>query len=445
MRVAVIGSGVVGATTAYELALDGHEVTVFERRASVASEGSFANAGIVAPAFIAPWAAPGMSWRVLNGMFGGEAPLQLRPPLSASEWRWLWRWWRACNSRSFRTNRVRLQRLATFSHARMRKLTHTLQLDYERGEGYLVLLRTAKEAEQAQPMLTMFKEMGVPCHLLDVEGCRRVEPGISAEAELHAGIHLEHEEIGNCRQFALLMRDEAERLGAQFRFSTNVLAIEPGRTPTIVKQQSSLDESTWIGGERSRQDSSAMNAPGAPDREVFDAVVVCAALDSARLLKPIGLKLPLAAVYGYSITAPVRRIDAHPEIGPHSVLLDHRHQISIGRLGARMRVSGVMELGGSLQKNVRGSVERLYTALNEWFAGAAQMTQVQVWKGACAMLPDGPPVIGASGAPGVWLNLGHGSDGWALACGSARVVADALSGTSSAIDIDGLGIERLRH
>ncbi len=446
MRVAVIGAGIVGVTCAYELAADGHEVTVFERRGSVAAETSFANAGVIAPGYVTPWAAPGMPWHMLRHLFMRHAPVRLNPRLSPATLRWMWRWWRSCRTGPYKTNRARLQRLAVYSKERLHHLTHSLQLDYERTEGYLVLLRSAKDMSHAQAGLSMLTEMGVHHRVLDATQCRQAEPGLNQEAELHAGIHLAHDEVANCRQFALLLREEAELLGATFRFHTNVQSLHPGKTPRITKVYSPMEESTWLNADATqRADGPPTDVlPFEPETESFDAVVVCAALGANDLLKPHGLKLPLAPVYGYSVTAPLRKLEAHPDIGPRAAVMDERYKIAISRLGSRVRVAGSAELGGRAEPHNRAALETLYKVLNDWFPGAAHMSQAQVWKGARPMLPDGPPVLGASGIPGVWINLGHGSSGWALACGSARVVADAIGGQPAGIDVEGLGVERLR-
>ncbi len=148
---------------------------------------------------------------------------------------------------------------------------------------------------------------------------------------------------------------------------------------------------------------------------------------------------------GYSVTAPLRLDPQHPDRGPRSGVMDERFKVAVSRLGNRVRVAGSAEIGVDVDTMNPRALATLYKVLNDWFPGAAQMAQAQVWKGARPMLPDGPPVIGASGAPGVWLNLGHGSSGWALACGSARLLADRIAGRDGAIDAEGLGIERLRR
>jgi len=185
--------------------------------------------------------------------------------------------------------------------------------------------------------------------------------------------------------------------------------------------------------------------PESEGSESFDAVVVCAAMESRRLLGALKLRLPLAPVHGYSVTAPLRELTEHGEVGPRSTLVDERYKVAISRLGKRVRVAGGAELGGTLQAQNEPALATLYKVLDDWFPGCSVQAKAQSWKGARPMLPDGPPVIGPSGLNGVWLNLGHGSSGWALACGSARVLADAMAGRSAAIDIEGLGLERLRH
>jgi D-amino-acid dehydrogenase len=447
MRVAVIGAGVIGVTTAYELAADGHDVTVFERCGSVAAEGSFANAGVVAPGYVGPWAAPGMPATMLGTLFRRHAPVRVRAGLDAATIRWLWQWWRACRARTYQTNRLRMQRLAGFSRERLHRISHELTLDYERSDGYLVLLRTPKDLALAQPGLTSLSHLKTPFSMLNPSQCRAVEPGLNIETELHAGIYLPDDEVGNCRQFATLLRAQGQRLGARFRFHTQVQQIIAGRNPQLVHMYAPPQDSTPLATTTESAPNDAQDTqPMAlhPITESFDAIVVCAALGSSALLHPHGLKLPLQAVHGYSITAPLRRHEGHPDQGPRSAVMDEHYKVAISRLGARVRVAGSAEIGGSLARHDLRALDTLYKVLHDWFPGSARLSQAQTWKGARPMLPDGPPVLGRSGIEGVWLNLGHGSSGWALACGSARLLADSLAGRATAIEIDGLGIERLK-
>ena len=423
MKVAVIGAGIVGATTAFELARDGHAVTVFERRASVAEETSFANAGVVAPGYVTPWAAPGMPAKVLKHLLSRHAPVRLAWPMAPGQLRWLWRWWRACRAPVFAANRAQMYRLARYSQQRLHTLTQALQTGHEQATGYLVLLRSAQDLTGARASLKLLAELGVDFHLVNARRAREIEPGLHAAAPLHAAVHLPSDEVGNCRQFAQAMRAEAQRLGAVFEFQRTVLAIVPGAAPVVQHR-------TTGGTEAARSDS-------------FDAVVVCAALGSVALLRPLGLRLPLLAVHGFSLTAPMRVVEGHPQLGPRAGVMDEKYKVAISRLGQRLRVAGSAELGGRLAAMNPAALHTLHKVLDDWFPGSAQLAQAQHWKGARPMLPDGPPVLGASGAPGVWLNLGHGSSGWALACGSARVLADQLAGRAPAIDVSGLDVARL--
>lgn len=452
MRIAVIGAGIVGVTTAYELACDGHEVTVYERRGSVAAEGSFANAGVLAPGYVTSWAAPGMPSKLVSHCLSRHAPLLWSGRLGPGGGAWLWRWWRSCRTETYRANRLRMHRLAQAGRSRRHELTAKLKLEHEGSLGYLVLLRRAKELALVQPGLKLLNELGVKFSLLDAEGCRAVEPGLSAETALHAGIHVADDEVANCRQFCHLMRQEAQKLGARFLFHTTVQAIDAGPQPTLhVAHEAPRDPLREAQAARDQADAvsrdgmvaeSQANGPGS---ERHDAVVVCAALESRPLLARLGLALPLLAVHGYSLTAPMRHDESHPDRGPRSGVMDERYMVAISRMGNRLRVAGAAELGGSMEHHNPAAIQTLHRVLHDWYPGVAQLAQAQVWKGARPMFPDGPPIVGASGIPGVWLNLGHGSSGWALANGSARLLADLVGGRAPSIDPEGLGVERLQR
>ncbi len=415
MRVAVIGAGVIGTTSAYELACDGHEVTVFERRGAAAEESSFANAGVLAPGYVTPWAAPGMPGKVARYLFSRHAPVKLSLPLSMGEITWMWRWLRACNLQSYQANRARLQRLAFYSRERLHQISAELQLEYDHSTGYMVLLRSERDSRLAQPGLQLLRDAGVAFSELSPQDARKVEPAFNPDTAFFGAVHLAQDEVANCRQFTLLLKNEALRLGAQFEFNTVVQGLNPASATRV-----------QIEGEATARS--------------FDAVVVCAGVDSAKLLRGIGLKIPMVAVHGYSVSAPIRE----PLNAPRSAVMDERYKVAISRLGQRVRVAGSAELGGSLEHKRTSSLRTLYKVLQDWFPGAAQFSSgVQEWKGARPMLPDGPPILGASGVPGVWLNLGHGSSGWALSCGSARALADLVAQRAPGLDLEGLGVERL--
>ena len=311
MKIAVVGAGIIGITTAWELASDGHEVTVMERRGAAAEETSFANAGVVAPGYVTPWASPGMPAKVLRYLLSRHAPVRVGLPLSADELAWIWRWWRACKPATYLANRARLQRLAFYSRARLHQITADLQLEYDRSDGYMVLLRSEKDSRMVQGGLQVLRDAGVGFQELGEEDARKIEPALNPDTTFFGAIHLPQDEVGNCRQFALLLKNEAQRLGVKFEFNTSVVSVN-GSSGAIV-----------------------LIANGVRPR-AFDAVVVCAGLASAALLKPLKLNIPLAAVHGYSVSAQIRE----PLNAPRSALMDERYKVAISRLGQRVRVAG---------------------------------------------------------------------------------------------------------
>lgn len=416
MKIAVIGAGIIGVTTAYELGRDGHHVTVFERRGAAAEETSFANAGIVAPGYVTPWAAPGMPGKVVRQLLRRHASVKIGLPLSMQELAWMWRWYRACRLDVYLANRARLQSLAFYSRNRLHAIRSNLRLEYDRSDGYLVLLRTEHDLKLAQPSLQVLREAGVAFRLLDPDQARTVEPALSLDTAFAGAIQLPNDEVGNCRQFALMLKNEAQRIGVRFLFTTSVAQVDASR-------------------------GIAVRTDAQQPAQTFDAVVMCAGHTSASLLRPLGLRIPLAAVYGYSLSAAIRE----PLNAPRSAVMDEHYKVAISRLGQRIRIAGSAELGGHADRKRAGSIQTLYKVLHDWFPGAANRANgVQEWKGARPMLPDGPPIIGASGVPGLWLNLGHGSSGWALACGSARALADQILGHQPEVDMQGFDLSRLK-
>lgn len=373
MKIAIVGAGIVGVTTAYELASDGHEVTVFEQRSAAAEEASFATAGLLAPHLLTPWAVPGFGHALR--LMGPHATLRLSGGLSRANWAWLSRWRSATHASS--APAAALERLAQYSQSRLQALAQRHELDFEASQGRLVLLRTEQERAQLQPALQVLRDSGVALREVDADIARQIEPGLSPEAPLAGAIHLPDARAGNCRLFAQLLRQGTQGSGVHFAFNTRIDRI--GTTPVGVVVQ------------------------GESDLRRFDAVVLCAGTASAALLPALGMRLPMAAVYGYSVSAPLRE-STH---APQASVVDAAQQISITRLGQRVRIAGGAELAGADAEHHAATLQRLYRTLNDWFPGGAQLSSgVQVWRGARPLLPDGAPVVGASGVPGLWLNTG---------------------------------------
>ena len=404
-------------TSAYELALDGHEVTVFERRSAAAEEASFANAGLLSSGLVAPWATPGMKLHTLGHLFSKQTSLRAILPLARGDLAWMWKLFRASKPDIYLANRSHMLRLATYSCERLQQISADLKLEYDYSAGSVVLLRSEKESQQLQPGLQLLRDAGVSFQEVSADEARKIEPAVNSDTPFFGALQLPDDHVANCRQFALLLKAAAQRLGVKFEFNQTVALIKPAPAATVL-----------IAGESHARP--------------FEKIVLCAGIASSALLEPLGVRLPMATVHGYSISAPIRE----PLNAPRSAVIDGRYKVIISRLGNRVRVAGSYGIGGTLEKHGTTSIQMLYKVLHDWFPGAAQHSNtgssVQEWKGACAMLPDGPPLIGDSGIPGVWLNTGHGDNGWLLSCGSARVLADMMAGRQPAVEMGNFGIGR---
>ncbi|HEX7644992.1 MAG TPA: D-amino acid dehydrogenase [Burkholderiaceae bacterium] len=412
MEVAVIGGGVMGVCTAYFLAEAGHAVSVFERHGNVAEQASFGNAGIVAPAFATPWAIPGAPRKLFAALFRGNSPFILKRRLDPAMWRWLSRWISESDLQRFRNNRQRMQRIAHYSRSVLQQVRDFEKFDYEQTSGYLQLFRSERDLALAQPLLDMMVEQGLPHQALDAAAARAIEPGLSEHVPLAGAWHFNDDATGNCALFTKQLKQAAQGMGVDFQFGCTIKAIEThGRRVGL-----------HING-------ALIHA---------DAVVVAAGIDSAALLTPLGLAVPLYPVKGYAATAPIKNF----EHAPLSAVFDDANKVSIARMGNRVRVAGLAEFGARDNELNETSLCKLIQVGEDWFPSAANYSGAQYWCGMRPMLPDGPPLIGGSGVPGVYLNIGHGATGWTMAAGSGKLVADLVTGREPDIDTEGLGIAR---
>lgn len=413
MRVVVVGAGIIGVCTAYALRRAGFDVTVLERRSGVAQEASFANAGVMAPGYVGPWAAPGMPRKVLSYLLRPEAPVVFRPSMSPALWRWLGRWLGECQLDRYRRNRARMQRLAFYSQAELRALRTLHSMEYEQATGYLQLFRAEQEVEASATTRTLLGELGVRNVLMDAAQCRVLEPALHAATPLAGGLHLPDDETGNCAYFAHQLKDIALREGVEFRFGVEVQALD-----------------------RALDRIECVQTAAGPVRA--DAYVLAGGIDSALLLRRVGIRLPLLAVKGYSATANITAFEHAPFIS----VMDETYKVAITRLGNRLRVAGTAELGTRGMDLRDSALRTLLKVAQDWFPYATSFRQGKFWIGARPMLPDGPPVLGRSPIDNLFLNTGHGSSGWVMAMGSARIVADVIAAREPAIDLDGLTLDR---
>ncbi len=415
MRVIVVGAGIVGVCTAWYLRRHGLDVTVLDRRGDVAQETSFGNAGVIAPGYVTPWASPGMPRKVLSYLFARESPVLFRPGMSPALWRWIRQWLRECDLERYRINKTRMQRIAFYSRTQLHELRDSLQLQYEQSSGYLQLFRSARDLAMAAPARALLAENGVRFRELDEAGCRQQEPALSPMTPLAGGLYLPDDEAGNCPLFARQLSSASIDAGVRFRFGERVQRIETERGRVIgVKVAEGLLRA--------------------------DAVVVAAASDSVPLLAQQGIRVPIWPVKGYSAT-----VTLEPEAqGPAQALMDEAYKTAITPFGRRLRIAGTAELGDRTLSLRPEALRTLIKVVSDWFPGAARYSEAQFWVGARPMVPDGPPLLGATQVPGLFVNVGHGSTGWAMAPGSGRVVADLVAGQAPEIPLDGLTLERYR-
>lgn len=402
MRIAIVGAGVVGVASAFELASDGHEVTVFEQAGSVATGASFAHAGWLC-------SAANIDWLSTPRAMSGAGGLKTR-------WQALRQRWNQEQARAELARRTTLLGVRRLGLARIQALSLALSLDYERSPGATVLLRSERELGRMRGSLRHLAELGVDFKLLDAARTREVEPGLGEHLPLRAAIHLPGDGVGNCRQFVHQLRGAAQRAGAAFRFNDAVAAVHPGPMPRIDSVSGS---------------------------HAFDTVMLCTGAQAAGLLSPLGLKLPMRSVAGYSVTAPLRHDDTGTDLGPRGVVVDAASGVVMVRLGQRVRAVGSSEAGSGQDKMRPASLAPLYQALEVCFPGATQTTKASQWRGQGALLPDGLPLLGPTPFEGLWLHLVDGADGWSVAPGTARLVADVLAGRTPAVPLEPLSIGRL--
>lgn len=398
MRVVVLGAGVIGVASAWYLAEQGHEVVVVDRQSAAGMETSFANAGQVSPGYAWPWAAPGIPLKVARWMMTRHSPFRLYPTADPAMYAWLWRMLRECNIEAYERNKSRMVRLAEYSRDCLGALRDQTGIEYEgRQDGLIQLFRTQKQVDAAQKDVKVLTESGVASELLGPDQCLVHEPGL-ARGAIAGGLRLPGDETGDAHLFTQRLAALAAARGVQFRFGTTIEAI--------------LTEGDRITGVRTDRGM----ATG-------DAYLVALGSHGARLLRRIGVRIPVYPVKGYSITATILDADA----APRSTVADETYKVAITRLGTRIRAGGTAELSGYNLRLRPGRRETLTHAVGSLFPGAGDLDGASFWTGMRPSTPDGTPIVGHAGRyANLWLNIGHGTLGWTMACGSGRLIADLI-------------------
>ncbi len=415
MKIVVLGGGVIGVTTAYYLARNGHEVTVLERQPGPALETSFANAGEISPGYASPWAAPGVPAKAMKWLLMKHSPLVVRPKLDPRMWGWLFSMLRNCTSARYALNKGRMVRLAEYSRDQLIDLRAQTGIAYdERALGTLQLFRTQKQVDASAGDIAVLKQYGVPFEVLDVAGCIAAEPGLAQVKEKFVGgLRLPGDETGDCHLFTQRLADICAAMGVTFRYGVSIKRIDSdGRRVTGI-----VTDTGVVTG---------------------DGYVLALGSYSPFLVKEHGMDLPVYPVKGYSITVPIEGANS----APISTVMDETYKIAITRLGDRIRVGGTAEIAGFDLTLRPARKETLLHSVRDLFPSAGAYDKASFWCGLRPMTPDGTPAIGPSTLGNLWLNTGHGTLGWTMACGSGRVVADLISGKAPEIDMAGLTIAR---
>ncbi len=415
MKVLILGGGVIGVASAYYLARAGHEVEVVDRQAGPALETSFANAGEVSPGYSSPWAGPGVPIKAIKWMLMQHSPLVVWPLLDPDMWRWGWQMLMNCNARAYAVNKSRMVPLAEYSRDCLKALRAETAIAYDdRAQGTLQLFRTQKQLDGIGGDVAVLKQYGVPFEVLDRAGFCRVEPALKLTQEKFVGaLRLPGDETGDCFKFSTRLAEMAAALGVQFRWNTRIQALQVGGGAI-----------TGV-----HTDAGLLKA---------DRVLLALGSYSPQLLAPVGIRIPVYPVKGYSITVPI----TEAQYAPESTIMDETHKVAVTRLGDRIRVGGTAELAGysmALRQARRATLEHVVSDL---FPKGGDLSQTEFWCGLRPMTPDGTPIVGATPIKHLLLATGHGTLGWTMACGTGRVVADLVSGRQPEIDVSGLAMSR---
>jgi D-amino-acid dehydrogenase len=415
MKVLVLGGGVIGCTAAHELALDGHDVTLIDRQAGPALETSYANAGEVSPGYSAPWAGPGVPLKAVKWLLMHHRPLVLRPHLDLPMIGWILAMLRNCTARRYEINKSRMVRLAEYSRDCLKALRASTGIAYdERMQGTLQLFRTQEQLDGTRKDTAILDRYGVPYQVLDRDGCIGHEPAlVRVKEKFVGGLRLPGDETGDCFKFTNRIAERAAARGAKLRFDETIRSL--------------LTDGKRVTG--------VVTSAG---RVQADAYLLALGSYSPLLLRPLGIDIPVYPVKGYSITLPVTDARGAPE----STVMDETHKVAITRLGDRIRVGGTAELAGYTLKLHETRRRTLMHVVGDLFPDGGDLGRSEFWCGLRPMTPDGTPVVGPTGMPNLFLATGHGTLGWTMAAGTARVIADLIGGRKPAIDMEGLTAAR---
>jgi D-amino-acid dehydrogenase len=415
MKIVILGAGVIGTSTAYYLAKAGHQVTVIERQPGSALETSYANAGEVSVGYSSPWAGPGVPLKAIQWLMMDHSPLKIRPSLDPAMWRWVLQMLGNCTQKRYEINKSRMLRMSQYSREMLEQLRHETGIAYdERTQGTLQVFRTQKQLDGAGTDTAILEQFGLPYEVLDQAGSIAVEPALARVKEKFVGaLRLPGDETGDCFKFTQNLAKLAQDLGVVFEYGVSVEKIlREGDKITAVKT--------------SKGEYKA------------DQFVLALGSYSTILARELDIKIPVYPIKGYSLTIPITDAAGAPE----STIMDETFKIAITRLGDRIRVGGTAEINGynlDLRNDRRATLAHSVTDL---FPDGGDVSKAEFWTGLRPMTPDGTPIIGPTPYKNLFLNTGHGTLGWTMACGSGKFLADLMSGQKPAISTEGLFMDR---
>ncbi|AXI84458.1 D-amino acid dehydrogenase [Xylella taiwanensis] len=415
MRVLILGSGVIGTTSAWYLAKAGCEVVVVDRQPGSGLETSYANAGQLSFGYTSPWAAPGIPLKAVQWLFERHAPLSIRPTCHWHQYLWLAHMLRHCTAKRYALNKSRMVRITEYSRESLDALSAETGIVFEgRRLGTTQLFRTQQQLDAAARDIEVLAQYGIPYEILSPDQIARFEPGlVDGGAGLAGALHLPNDQTGDCHLFTQRLAALAAGRGVEFRYGCTVQRLEVEGRRVV---------GAWIDGMLERA----------------DCCVVALGSYSPPLLVPLGLRLLVYPLKGFSLTLPI--VDASR--APISTVLDESYKIAITRFDQRIRIGGMAEVAGydlSLNGRRRATLEMV---VQDLFCGGGDLARGEFWTGLRPATPDGTPVIGATPYAGLFLNTGHGTLGWTMSSGSGRYLADLICGRPGGIDGEGLDIFR---
>ncbi|POZ62563.1 D-amino acid dehydrogenase [Chromobacterium alticapitis] len=418
MRVAVLGAGVVGVSTAWFLAKMGHEVVVLDRACGAARETSFANGGQLSVSQSEPWANPRAPWQVLRWLWRDDAPLLFRPRLEPAQWRWILHFLRECLPGREHRNMRQMVALGLYSRDAMRLLREETGIVYRRlSRGILTLHYSAAQLAAAERGAARMRELGVDKRMLAPDQLLALEPALErALPQLAGASWCPDDESGDVHLFTRGLAEEAAGLGVAFRYHTRINALEA------------------VDGEV--RAVSVTGPDGSYDRVTADAYVLALGSHSPLLTAPLGLRLPIYPAKGYSATVPVKSLLAAPMVS----ITDEAHKLVFSRLGDELRIAGTAELSGYSSSLNAARCEALLRRGRALFPEACDWDAARFWSGLRPATPGNVPLIGKSGIGRLYLNTGHGTLGWTEGAGSGRALAEIISGLKPQLDFAFCGL-----